>query len=272
MHRDSIGKVRSFYKTESGIRWYCELRGKGETVVLIPSGEGDCGSFSAVADLLATKYQILTFDMPGFSRTSAPKHFGSVSGDQTAQQIVALLKALRIDRAVFYGCSSGGVFALSIGALYSECVKGVIVHEVAYAETRADGPLNQLGVLSDDEIPGSLAALFRENLNSNPIAWDALGMDFHDRLKANYVTWVRHYVAPAGGQKLVREYAPEELKKFPIAWTCGSLTEHSELIEFNQELAAKANVPLETLPCKHFPQVGIPEALADHIRNQGTAF
>ena len=272
MHRDSFGKVQSFYKIASGIRWYCEMRGKGETIVLLPSGEGDCGSYSAVADLLATKYQILTFDMPGFSRTSAPEHFGSVSGDQTAQQIVALLKALRIDRAVIYGCSSGGVFALSIGALYSECVKGLIVHEVAYAETRTDGPLKQLGLLSDDEIPGMLAARFRDNLNSNPIAWDRLGKDYHERLKVNYVTWVRHYVAPVGGQRLVREYAPEELKKVPITWTCGSLTEPSPLIESNRVMAAKANVPLETLACKHFPQVEIPEALADHIRNQAAAF
>lgn len=264
--------MRIFYKFASGIRWYCELRGKGETIVLIPSGEGDCGSFSRVADLLATQYQVLTFDTPGFSRTSAPKHFGSVSGDQTAQQIVALLKTLRIDRAVLYGCSSGGVFALSIAALHSECVKGVIVHEVAYAETRADGPLSQLGMLSDKEIPSSLATLFREKLNSNPIAWDALGKDYHERLKANYVTWVRHYVAPVGGQKLVREYSPEELNRVPIAWTYGSLTEQSELIEFNHVLAEKANVPLETLPCKHFPQVEIPEALADHIKNQLTAF
>jgi len=272
VHRDSFGKVQSFYKIASGIRWYCEMRGNGETIVLLPSGEGDCGSFSAVADLLAAKYQVLTFDMPGFSRTSAPKHFGSVSGDQTGHEILALLRALQIDRAVFYGCSSGGVFALSIGALYSECVKGMIVHEVAYAETRADGPLNRLGQLSDDEIPVTLATLFRENLNSNPIAWDALGKDFHERLKMNYVTWVRHYVAPTGGQKLVRDYSPEELKKVPIAWTCGSLTGQSELIEFNQVLAAKANVALETLPCKHFPQVEIPEALAEHIQNKVAAF
>jgi pimeloyl-ACP methyl ester carboxylesterase len=54
----------------SGIDWYCELRGSGPSVVLIPSGEGDCGSFARVADELAKNFNVLTFDMPGFSRSS----------------------------------------------------------------------------------------------------------------------------------------------------------------------------------------------------------
>ena len=49
------------------ISWYYELRGRGPTVVLIPSGEGDCGSFEKVAVMLAREFTVLTFDMPGFS-------------------------------------------------------------------------------------------------------------------------------------------------------------------------------------------------------------
>ena len=53
------------------IDWYCELRGSGPTVVLIPSGEGDCGNFAVVAEQLAREFTVLTFDTPGGSRSTA---------------------------------------------------------------------------------------------------------------------------------------------------------------------------------------------------------
>jgi hypothetical protein len=33
----------------------------------------------------------------------------------------------------------------------------------------------------------------------------------------------------------------------------------------NVQLAASLGIPLGLLPCKHFPQVSIPDFLADHI-------
>lgn len=35
------------------IDWYYEIRGRGAPIVLIPSGEGDCGSFERTAERLA---------------------------------------------------------------------------------------------------------------------------------------------------------------------------------------------------------------------------
>ena len=37
--------VRRFQHQAGGIEWYCEQRGDGPAVVLVPSGEGDCASF-----------------------------------------------------------------------------------------------------------------------------------------------------------------------------------------------------------------------------------
>ena len=41
--------------------------------MLVPSGEGDCGNFATVADALADEFTVLTFDIPGFSRSSVPQ-------------------------------------------------------------------------------------------------------------------------------------------------------------------------------------------------------
>src|SRR5215831_15209658 len=72
----SIGEF-GFRRRVESIDWYCELRGRGPTIVLIPSGEGDCGSFDRVATSLSGTFTVLTFDMPGFSRSSEPENFAS---------------------------------------------------------------------------------------------------------------------------------------------------------------------------------------------------
>src|SRR4030095_10556908 len=111
------------------IEWYCERRGNGPTIVLIPSGEGDCANFATVADALAGEFTVLTFDTPGFSRSSAPSE--SVSALLLAGQIASLVTSLGLAPATFYGCSSGGIAALSLAADHAEVVRNVIVHEAA---------------------------------------------------------------------------------------------------------------------------------------------
>ena len=38
----------------------------------------------------------------------------------------------------------------------------------------------------------------------------------------------------------------------------------------NVQLAASLGILLNLLPCKHFPQVSIPDLLADHIRRSAS--
>src|SRR5215831_2010660 len=64
--RVSTGEF-GFNRRVDSIDWYYELRGRGPTIVLISSGEGDCGSFEEVAASLSEAFTVLTFDMPGFS-------------------------------------------------------------------------------------------------------------------------------------------------------------------------------------------------------------
>jgi hypothetical protein len=74
--KSNLMKARIFHHDASAIDWYCELRGDGPSVVLMPSGEGDSASFQTVADVLSDEFTILTFDMPGFSRSGPPSELG----------------------------------------------------------------------------------------------------------------------------------------------------------------------------------------------------
>src|SRR5262249_1488125 len=119
------------HRRVDSIDWYYELRGQGPAIVLIPSGEGDCGSFEKVAALLSGAFTVLTFDMPGFSRSSEPPDFANYSMDQAASEVAGLVRALRLEPATFYGCSSGGQVTLRLAADHSALVRNVVVHEVA---------------------------------------------------------------------------------------------------------------------------------------------
>jgi pimeloyl-ACP methyl ester carboxylesterase len=103
-------------KTQDGIKWYCEQQGSGPNLILIPSGEGDCFSFSKTASLLSTTFTVTTFDTPGFSRTTAPdsiwENFTSLR--ILSKQIVRLMDELSIDSAHFYGSSSDGAAVLGL--------------------------------------------------------------------------------------------------------------------------------------------------------------
>jgi pimeloyl-ACP methyl ester carboxylesterase len=226
--------------------------------VLVPSGEGDCGSFEKVAVALSGEFTVLTFDMPGFSRSSDPPDFGAYSMTQAASEVAALVRSLGLGPATFYGCSSGGQVALALVADHPDLVLNAVVHEVPFST----GMRAELTKLSDPDIVRACKDLFRNEMNEDSAAWDALGQVFHDRLERNYVTWVRRYV---GGSSLLRTFTGDELRRRPVTWTIGGLTPAGRFFS-NVLTAHAAGLQIGLLMCQHFPQVSIPVGLTDHIR------
>ena len=251
--------MKSIYHKVDSIDWYCELRGSGPLVILIPSGEGDCSSFERVATTLAIEFTVLTFDMPGFSRSTASPNFGNYSIRQVTNEVAALVRSLGVGPATFYGSSSGGQVALCLVVEHPSLVRNVAVHEVPLSAS--DGLL-QLTTLSDEEIVLNCKEAFRNRMNANGEAWDALGEAFHQRLAQNYITWVRYYIAQ---KHFLRSFTADELRHRPISWTIGGLTPAVAFFD-NVVLAHAAGIQVSLLMCKHFPQVSIPEQLVEHIR------
>ena len=273
-------------ETPDGISWHIEMfhpnnnntstETAKEYIALIPSGEGDCDCLTNVAHLLSSSgpYHVLTFDMPGFSRTTAPPEaYARVKPQLLAKQIVGLLDKLNIPRATFFGCSSGGCATIALCALYPARVKCGIIHEVPF-----DCPdvLAEMRSLSDSEVAESCSRLLglgfiEQDANDGVQKWGAMGTDYHTRLAKNFVTWVRGYVTIL--EPPAREIAsvPANLQKRPIFWTVGSLNPGAELGEgawksnFELSRAANLKVDVERLRCLHFPSVTVPEELVGWI-------
>ena len=166
-----------------------------------------------------------------------------------------------------FGCSSGGLATLSLVAHHPELARCGIIHEVPF---ECPPPLAAMKELSDEKVAAQCKEFFATQFSESKEKWDALGMEYHERLEKNYVTWVRHVVniAEDAGR---REATPENLTKRPIFWTVGSLNEGIEHEEgfwkLNFELAKEAGLEVNktALECLHFPAVSIPEDTAKWI-------
>ena len=141
-----------------------------------------------------------------------------------------------------------------------------MVHEAALNETSDEEtdaqPWLAMGQLSDEEIADACAQMYATVLNDDQEAWAGLGPEYHQRLRRNYVTWIREYNTHSDTN---RQYDPAAITKRPLTWSVGSKSTVQRTVG-NIRLACRAGVELQLLPSLHFPQVSIPDRLAQHIR------
>ncbi|KAL8820803.1 MAG: hypothetical protein Q9191_007442 [Dirinaria sp. TL-2023a] len=255
MSQPSVSRVR----TSDGIEWHCVRQGSGPDVILIPSGEGDCEYFAKVSGALADSFTVTTFDMPGMSRTTAPESaMQDYSASKMAAQIVGLLDQLSIDQVSVWGCSSGGLAALALVADHPSRVRNAIVHEVPLS---CPDPIKALKPLSPDELLEACNDVFGGVMSDAEESWRELGPEYRKRLEKNWVTWQRYYV-----DVVERSFSKEELTRRPVRWTIGALTPAGFFYQ-NVVDGFGAGIPVGLLPSKHFPQVTVPDVMAEHIRS-----
>ena len=257
MANTTVSRVR----TKDGIEFHCErtqgINHNAPDLILIPSGEGDCAIFTHVVPLLARNFTVTTFDMPGMSRSTAPTSaVQDITASKLAAQIAGLLDELSIEKTTVWGCSSGGLAALALAIDWPERIRNLIIHEVP---DKAPDFLLSLLNMDDESIVNISRAAYTAGFEGNEDAWDSLGADWLNRLDKNFVTWVRTYVG-----KVEKSWSTEELRKRPVTWTIGGMTP-AEMFWQNVIDGFDAGVRIGLLPSKHFPQVTVPEVLAEHI-------
>ncbi|HYU65944.1 MAG TPA: alpha/beta hydrolase [Jatrophihabitantaceae bacterium] len=112
-----------------GAEIYFERRGSGPALLLISGGGGDAGYYSALGDLLADEYTVLTYDVRGNSRSRLTVDPTPLRMAQESADARAVLAHNGFGSALVFGSSSGAVIALDLAARHPEAVDGVVVHE-----------------------------------------------------------------------------------------------------------------------------------------------
>jgi pimeloyl-ACP methyl ester carboxylesterase len=108
-------------------RLHYELTGVGEPLFLVHGSWVDGGTWDAVVPLLSRRFQLVTYDRRGHSRSSRPPGQGSIQED--VEDLAALIEGLGIAPAHIAGASLGGSIVLRLAALHPELLRSIAVHE-----------------------------------------------------------------------------------------------------------------------------------------------
>lgn len=112
----------------NGIDIYYEERGAGFPVVMT-HGLGDCAELWApLAEALAGRYRVVSWDMRGHYRSEAPDDLSLYTQDIVVEDLRALSDHLGIERAVYGGHSLGGYTALRFYEKYPDRVAALLLH------------------------------------------------------------------------------------------------------------------------------------------------
>ena len=119
--------------TVPGASLYYEVTGSGPILLTIPGAPADAGAFAAIAEQLADRYTVVTYDWRGSSRSPLDEPPGDlpdglplkVQGDDAGH----LLAALADGPAYVLGFSGGALTGLDLAARHPEQVSTLVAHE-----------------------------------------------------------------------------------------------------------------------------------------------
>ena len=125
------------YAPVNGLKMYYEITGEGKPAVYIHPIVSHCG----LTPKLTGNRQWITLDLQGHGRTADIDR--SMTCEQHADDIAALLKHLEIEQADFFGDSFGGTIAVMMAVRHPQLVRRVLSHGgsfVPYPGTAAHRP------------------------------------------------------------------------------------------------------------------------------------
>ncbi len=105
----------------NGGELYWESKGEGPVLVLLHGGLLDCTTWDREFELLSSHYRVIRYDARGHGRSSVQN--GEYSH---AEDLVAVLDGLEVDRAVLVGLSLGARTVIDVAVAHPERVAGLV--------------------------------------------------------------------------------------------------------------------------------------------------
>ncbi|GGI27619.1 alpha/beta fold hydrolase [Pedobacter mendelii] len=157
------------YAPINGIKMFYEVYGDGEIPLILIHGGGSTieTSFGNLIPLLADYGKIIAVELQAHGRTSdrdAPETF-----EQDADDVAALIKYLKIEKANILGFSNGGTTTLRIAIRHPEIVNKIVAISAAYKrDGLISGFFEEMQHASLDNMPEPLKkAYLKVNPNQN---------------------------------------------------------------------------------------------------------
>jgi pimeloyl-ACP methyl ester carboxylesterase len=126
----------SGYANLNGLKMYYEIHGEGQPLVLIHGGGSTIQTtFGRVLHDLAKSHKVIAVEMQAHGRTADIER--PLSFEQDADDIAALLRHLKIDRANIFGFSNGASTTLHFAIRHPGLVSKIVVASTFYNKNGA---------------------------------------------------------------------------------------------------------------------------------------
>lgn len=130
-HAQQIKSAKFGYAPINGLKMYYEIYGSGKPLVLIHGGGSTIQSnFEKIIPELSKTHMVIGVELQAHGRTNdrgTPSSF-----TQDADDVAALLKFLKIDKADILGFSNGGTTTMQIAIRHPEIVDRIILLSAGY--------------------------------------------------------------------------------------------------------------------------------------------
>src|SRR5439155_21106094 len=113
----TAANVQHGYCDVNGGKIYYEVAGQGHVLVLIHGGQLDRRMWDEQFQFFAQKYRVIRYDVRGFGNSPA-----ATKPYSNTEDLAALLKCLKVDKAYLVGLSLGGMTAINFALIHPEMV------------------------------------------------------------------------------------------------------------------------------------------------------
>ncbi len=129
--------VHDKFITLRGLQFhYREFSRRGAPLILLHGLASQSHIFDLVAPKLAQHFRVIAFDQRGHGESEKPDE--GFDFENVARDVVALLDALKIKRALIAGHSWGGNVALYLAAHFPERVRGMILIDGGFLDIQSN--------------------------------------------------------------------------------------------------------------------------------------
>jgi len=124
-------------KTGDGVRIHYEECGSGAPIVFVHEFAGDLRSWDPQLSHFSRRYRSIAYNARGYPPSDVPESMERYSQERARDDVLAVMDALKIQRAYVVGLSMGGFATLHFGIKYSARALGLVVSGCGYGAVPA---------------------------------------------------------------------------------------------------------------------------------------
>jgi pimeloyl-ACP methyl ester carboxylesterase len=249
-----------------GALLYVESRGQGTPVLLIQGGIGEAGATDQLADALADRFHVISYDRRGLSRSAASAEPVPITMHRHAADAGAVLAACTSEPAHVVGASIGALIGLHLVALQPDCVATLVAHEppmsAVVLDPAREAALDQVAATAQQDVRSAIRQMGsltgarespEEGVRPAPPVGD---------LAANLQHFFKHDFPAVRSSGLVADDLAASTKSTNIILTGGDQSRGQWEYRCAEQLAGDLGVLFAELPGGHNGLISHPNATA----------